>query len=689
MSKSITNDGSLPVAFSFLVGKVPSTEWMARAARCRRRARRDDGVTLTTTTWTDRRRGLELEVEEQAFPNSAAREWVLRFRNVGRRPTPILSQVYPLDAVLATKAASIPIAVNDFLSASGLERTDFLVHFARGGMAGPEDYQPGQQALGERGVAKFDLSGAGGRSSNRHIPFFNLQTAPGAGVMVAVGWSGQWHALFEITRPRALRLRAGMEDTHLRLLPGETIRTPRILALPWEGALDQGHNLLRRFLGQYHTPPLAGRRPLPATWANTWFTFNEGYNVNDDNQRASMAGAAAMGIETLTIDAGWYECAHPFWWDGVGSWVPRSDTFPNGFGPLAAFGRRKGIGLGIWFEPERATGTSRIARERPEWLLKAGHGWSDAGKSKGFEHISHLVNLGLPEVQRWLVELIEGYVAQGMTWFRHDFNIEPLPFWQAADAPDRRGIAQVRYIEGLYAILDEIRRRHPGLIMEGCASGGRRIDLETISRNHGYWATDMMDGDPVAMQAHIWGFNRYLLPHLHNTVLQIRNMPRKDTPDARYRFFSFLGGAPCFCGDTRDRSVSRPLARRWVDLFKSVRHLTLGDFHPLTSWSLSDAVWMAYQFHRPDLDQGLVVAFRRPAAPYEQATFKLRGLAPAGRYRLTWPLDRKTQAKTGGELARGFRIDLPNAPSVAIIAYSSTKRSRKDLFLSICNPAQK
>ena len=59
----------------------------------------------------------------------------------------------------------------------------------------------------------------------------------------------------------------------------------------------------------------------------------------------------------------------------------------------------------------------------------------------------------------------------------------PLDFWRGNDPPDRQGMTEIRYIEGLYALWDEPRGRHPGLLIDDCASGGRRIDLEMISRS--------------------------------------------------------------------------------------------------------------------------------------------------------------------------------------------------------------
>jgi alpha-galactosidase len=616
------------------------------------RAVRGDGIDQTRMAWrSPPASGLSATVEWLRFPDPPACEWLLSLAQAGDACGPLLTEVYPLDITL-------PLADGARL------------HYARGGMAGPDDYAPVGEPLPTATAARFELAASGGRSSNRHLPFFNVQTGADRGFMVAVGWSGQWHAIVETDGQGHLRVRAGMQDVALALAPGEAIRTPRIVVIPWHGDPVDGHNALRRFLRRWHTPRLRGAPPPPMTWANTWFTFNCGYAVNDANQKESMDGAARLGLEYLTVDAGWYECAHPFWWDGVGSWVPRRDAFPGGFAPLAAYGRERGVGFGLWFEPERAAASSRLAREHPEWLLGPSDVLAAAAASVGVEHSSLLVNLGLPEVQDWLIGLVDEYVRQGMRWFRHDFNLDPLPVWRAADPPHRQGISEIRYIEGLYRILDEIHRRHPDLYIEGCASGGRRIDLETLSRNHGYWATDMMCGTPEPMQAHIWGFNRYLLPNWHNTVLQMPNAPLADTPANRYAFFSFLGGAPCLCFDLRSPQLDHDLGRRWLALFRSLRHLTFGDFYPLTDHSLRRDAWLAFQFDSPERGEGLVVAFRRPACPEARALFALRGLCASARYCVRDCLAGGETRHPGAALLAGLAVERPAAPDVAILHYT-------------------
>ena len=72
----------------------------------------------------------------------------------------------------------------------------------------------------------------------------------------------------------------------------------------------------------------------------------------------------------------------------------------------------------------------------------------------------------------------------GFRVYRQDFNLDPLPHWQHADAPDRQGITEIKYLEGLHAYWERIQTTWPDARLEGCASGGRRIDLETIDRRY-------------------------------------------------------------------------------------------------------------------------------------------------------------------------------------------------------------
>jgi len=634
-------------------GGKPSGDLLPAWKRTEKHQKLDDGRRRHAITHADPATGLEVTCDLTLYADFPDAEWVLTLRNGGSRDTPILQKVRPLD--LAGE-----------LSTTG----KLVLHYANGSTASPTDYQPFDEPL--RPGADLVLASSGGRSSNGRFPFFNLDWGEG-GLAGAIGWSGQWQLRAARDKQRGFQLQARQQVTHFLLHPGESVRTPRILLIGWQQDRLRGHNMLRRLIYRWHTPLLGKEKPLPPTQCNTWFPVGDnGGNANEKNQVELLEAYAGLGIEYLVMDAGWYGTS-PAWWANVGTWVPRRDTFPRGLGPVGAAAKRAGIRFGLWFEPERVRPGSQLDREHPEWLLKTD------------EKTDRLLNLGLPEAQQWFVELISRYVEEvPLGYFRHDFNIDPLPFWTKADAPDRAGISEIRYVEGLYKVWDTLRTRHPRLMMEGCASGGRRIDLESITRFHTYWKADLY-GNLLANQCHVYGANLYLPSNYFNTPLF--DLPSRDNrrghpytdpavfdlPDNPYAFRSLLGGALCCGWDPRIEGFDRDLARARIDRFKALRPLTVGDFYPLLPYSLERSHWMAYQFHRDDLQEGMALVFRRAASPYAAVDVALRGLEPERQYEVTCeglaePGDLAGR-KTGHALGRKLRVTIDRAAGSALIRY--------------------
>ena len=169
----------------------------ARLDRPSRASRRE------TLTLTDPETGLECRCEITAYADFPAVEWVVYFRNTGAADTPILADIQPLDG--------------DFVVGEG---TFPRPHHAKGSSFQLDDFMP--QVTWLRPGLNFALTTDTGKSSTRHLPFFNVE-GEGSGVICAVGWTGNWTAGFRDGRCQGdtVRVRAGMERTHLRLRPGE------------------------------------------------------------------------------------------------------------------------------------------------------------------------------------------------------------------------------------------------------------------------------------------------------------------------------------------------------------------------------------------------------------------------------------------------------------------------------------
>jgi alpha-galactosidase len=326
------------------------------------------------------------------------------------------------------------------------------------------------------------------------------------------------------------------------------------------------------------------------------------------------------------------------------------ERFPRGLREVADACHAQGTRFIVWFEPERAAAGRWLTENHPEWVL--------GGRSGG------VVNLGHPDAWRWLLERIDGLLtSEGIDVYRQDHNIDPLAYWQANDAEDRQGITEIGHATGYLKLWDELLRRHPDLLIDSCASGGRRNDLETLRRSvpllrSDYPLTAFNASGAPGQQCQTYGMSLWI-PY-HGT-----GAPFGD----RYTMRSSYAPAFRLGWDVRQQDIDHDLLRRTVAEFRQIADLLLGDFYPLTPYGLADDVWLAWQSDRPETGKGCVQAFRRAACPQGSLTVSLRGLEPNATYTVT-DLDRQTsQEVKGSSLASGFALEAPEKPAARILVY--------------------
>lgn len=623
-------------AFSFTYDGRPSGEWLGSWQRKEAARDLDARRREHTIAHMDPRTGLASTCTVVLYRDSPAIDWLLRFENTGSSDTPILERIEPLDVTIVRPA---PCSIT--------------LHHSLGDSNSKDSFKPIGEALTP--AATVTLAPRGGRSSDPHMPFFNLDWQTG-GMAIAVGWSGQWEAEFTGAGDRAAKVRAGMQRTHLRLRPGESIRMPRILSVFWNGSDPiRGNHLMRRTILEHYAPRRNGRPVFAPICASVNETDPDG-SYEGPHLRV-IAPLARRGIEVLWSDMDpqqWYPGGFP---TGTGTWEVDAAKYPRGLQPIGDAARVAGLEYLLWFEPERVHFGTRIDREKPEWVMRPSGEWSQ------------LFALHIPEARAWITDLVDRFVTEAkLAWIRWDFNIDPLGFWRRADAPDRQGMTEIRYIEGLYAMWDELIRRHPGLIIDQCASGGRRIDLESLSRGIPLWHSDRQCSgpDPVADQLQNAGLWRWLPMHgCGNFGLE---------PSYIFRSGMTTGNILCTADDKGHLNTAHPdteaAVMRTVAVFKAMRPYLVGDFYPLMPHDASEHAWFAYQFHRPDLNSGMAMAFRRSACPYESARLRLHGLEPDARYRIRDHDSGGTAEASGRELIEeGVRIRIAERPGSAIAVY--------------------
>jgi len=638
--------------FSFTYGGQSSADLLP-AWELKRDARKlDDRRTEHTLAWTDPKTRLVLRcvaVEYHDFPTV---EWTLYFKNAGEADTPLLADIQALDASFerAPKGA------------------EFLLHHAVGSPANKSDYGPLSTPLGPKATKR--IGAAGGRPTNSDWSYFNLE-AGGEGEIIAVGWPGQWAATFARDEGAGLRLRAGQELTHFKLLPGEEVRSPLIALQFWKGGdWIRAQNVWRRWMIAHNMPRPGGALPPPQFVASSSRAYAEMIGANEPNQIMHIDRYLEEGLKLdyWWMDAGWY--IQEKGWPQVGTWEVDPKRFPRGFKPISDHAHAKGIKILVWFEPERVTPGTWLYEKHPEWLLGRAPGAGDgSGGNK-------LLNLGNPEARQWLTDHVDKLLTDnGIDLYRQDFNFDPLGYWRANDAPDRQGITEIKHVTGYLAYWDELRRRHLNMLIDSCASGGRRNDLETMRRAVPLWRSDYAF-EAIGHQCMTWGISLWLPYHGTGTVA-CDNAPYYGggpTPVQPYAFWS--NTAPSLgCGiDIRVREIDYNALRKLVGQWRQISANYYGDFYPLTAYSQDPTAWMAWQLDRPEEGEGAIMVFRRAESLYEVARLKVRGLDPAAQYALTDLNDPKPTEAAGRELMEaGLAVSIQDQPGVRILTYKRTK----------------
>ncbi len=642
--------------FSFTYDGKPSAsfikKWKYSASKP---SMAEDGSTSRSYFWTDPATGLQVECAVKNFSDFNAMEWVLYFRNTGSADTPKISEVRSVDMNM---------------SSGKTEDGDWRLFYAKGSNAGRHDFMAmdKEYSTGD----EFEMSPVLGRSSSGSWPYFNVKT-PVGGMVFAIGWTGCWEA--EISRPadNAFKVSTGLKYLDAYLRPGEEFRSPLTAMVPWQGEdrMD-GQNILRRFIYQHHFPKVDGKQIEAPICSG--FNYSDPYPCNEytcltaDYGKALINRYEMFGLipDVFWLDAGWYEKAADWekgnnWYNTIGNWAVDKKRFPNGLGELADAAHGVGAKLMVWFEPERAIKTSYWAHEHPEFFIEEMGKKVEPLPQNELCNSSFLYNMGDEKALAWMCEQMEKMMRENrIDYYRQDYNIDPEVFWLNNDEADRKGLCENRYIVGLYKYWDFLLEKFPGMWIDNCASGGRRLDLECTSRSIPLWRTDYNYGEPNGYQCHTYGISQWL--PVSGTAVN------NSDP---YAVRSSFNAAVTFNWKITSPGFNLIDMRKAQIAYEDIKDYFLEDFYPLTGYgdTTGDDFALAYQLHKPSDGSGRILAFRRQDCPKDKLIVKLRGLDSAATYVLENQDGLETVEKTGAELAEGFTISLPEPRSSAFFKY--------------------
>lgn len=596
---------------SCLIGDEPLSE--RETERTVEKAEQEGSDTVVyTITKTDKESGLVFITTLTLFGSGNAFEVSHEIKNSGSEKSPVISKLYAADV-------DIPIA-----SKSGV-----TLKTARGcGTTGvDDDYDFGELSY-QMGVgSSYSFAPEGGRSCNYGWPYFDLVGADG-GCVIAIGWTGQWQADFA-TIPGGISMTAGQQYFNAYLKSGESIKTPSVTFMFYDGSSEDGRNDFRQLYLNYYTPENVKKDD---------FVFPISCNITytpSEIQATMKQLTEKLELKNICVwqDAGWYGEDKVDWNGQVGNWYPNSDLGEQGMKNTAKLVHDAGYRYILWYELERAQPDSQMGMEHRDLYY-------NLQTSTGY-----LLRLDTEEGYEWMLSMIShGVEEYGMDIYRQDFNLSPLEYWLDNDGANRVGITENKYINNLYRMMDELLAKYPQLVIDNCAAGGRRLDIAMMKRCISLFRTDyscLDTCDPQGVQY-----------HQQNILSWIPFSSAGIYADIRDPYIAL--------GTMSVGSIVGSHAKWTSELTYELQPYYRGNYYNLLQATYDDYSHQAWELFDPDTNSGFALAFARPKTKEGMLKIKLKGLDPNMRYTVTLHgADEPLVEKTGKELMeKGIEVFL-------------------------------
>jgi alpha-galactosidase len=479
-----------------------------------------------------------------------------------------------------------------------------------------------------------------GSTGHQANPWFALQSGEpdenhGDVWFGALGWSGSWRITVEQDQLDAVRVTGGFNpfDFGYVLKAGEKLETPVFYGGYAHDGLGGASRLLHRYELEHilpRTQATAGQampKVRPVIY-NSWEATE--FRVNEAGQMALAEKAAALGIDRFVMDDGWFgqrknDLA------GLGDWYVNQEKFPQGLKPLIEKVHALGMDFGLWVEPEMVNPDSDLYRAHPDWVLHF------PGRPESEQRHQLVLNLARPDVRDYVLGFLDKLLTENdIAFLKWDYNRNwSEPGWDQLPADEQKRV-YVAFTENLYAILSELRKRHPKVEIESCSGGGGRVDLGILRYTDEVWPSDNTDPfDRLTIQD---GFTYAYTPQVMMAwVTDSPHWLNKRTTSLSYRMLSSMQGSLGIGANIANWTPEEnALAKRLIAAYHQVQPtIVQGALYRLIS-PRDGSEFSATQTVRADKGQSVVFAFIHSTEKgHTFPTLKLKGLDPAAEYALS------------------------------------------------------
>ena len=567
------------------------------------------------------------------YPDYAAFDWVVYFTNSASRNTPVIKDVSPAEL---TFEGDNPI----ILTSCGDTEADTQT---------PAPFTPRSYELEKTKNAEFKPSN--GRSTEVGFPYYNFEYG-NKGAFVVTGWPGQWITNFNYEN--GVTTFSGRQETfNSYLKPGETARTPLTAVILYDGRdTDRARSLWRNWFIDCNMFKKDGKTNLEPFIAGL---PSEVMYSTEDSMKSQLGQyiSAGVNIDYWWIDAGWYIDGREKTWVYVGNWTVDTDRFPTKLKSITEACEQAGMtgGMILWFEPERnAFGLSGGDFERfgvkKEWLV----GYDKKTNSAIGPSDYHIFDLGNKEALEWVTNKITTVINDaGVSIYREDFNNGyTLRIWNQYNQqnPDRAGMIENGEAQGHLALWDSILKIDTVKMIDSCASGGHRLDLETMRRAVALHPTDYNYNDMAAKHIGTYGLAEWFPFMGANT-----GFAEYHSYTSRYILRSaYRQSIACQVSMGSLTAAQKQLVADSEKEWRGISKYFYDDVYELTKNTAGANEWYAYGYIDSDEQNGFALVFKRSDAAPETQVIRLKGLNYNDTYEITFADSDAKVSGTGAQL---------------------------------------
>ncbi|MBE6632074.1 MAG: hypothetical protein E7623_05165 [Ruminococcaceae bacterium] len=545
---------------------------------------------------------------------------------------------------------------------------DIVAHYTEGGEFKTTGYAPHTTVVTSEDV--FDISTGGGLPTQGYMPYFNFENPElSNGTIAVLNWQGSWRTKLTIENEKAI-LKSGTDKSDFQMLPGEDLKLPGMVLLFYKnGDWQYGQNIWRRWIFEHNLMRYTGRRD----YIENVFVCSGFPGTETDINGITLFGETDLPEKfncVVEYDAPWYE-EHGNGWYYTGDWSPADQYSGDGLKRVSEACRNAGMKLCFWLEPERVyygTPQSIILGDNMIYLGPDGRYMTyEECRTSGHNPGVSLINYGKQETVDYVVDLINDTVkTYGLSVYRQDFNTNSSPYWDAYDVYEREtygiprvGITQIKSCEGYVKAWTAISEANPGLVFDACASGGRRLDLETLRFSFAHTKSDYWD-DVISQQGQNFGSLSWI-PFTGTGFLDMTS-----TYDIRSRLTLSIGVGGIEPG------ADLELLESALDEWQSLHKYMYNDYYQLTEYSLDSSAKLAMQFNDRENGEGMMIGYLRMGGIF---SFIARDLDPEKNYKV-WDEDNADSVRvmTGAELmSEGFVVAYDVfKPAAVVVWYEET-----------------